>query len=241
MENKEVFKINADTREVTIIHKNGLDEIAPISFNTIGSIESVSRYISSRFSDDKIKLFHQGVSASHSIVIVDIENGVIQLAINPSNKYTPSITGQLVLSKEIEQFKINTNKKYDRNDLLKLVRFNAYQIENSKRLIEELQKLNIKASIESKNVKDSRGNVDKSLLKTIVSEIPESFVINIPIFKGQPSLKFRVDIIMETTDASVEFWLESTELHALIAETKATIIANEIAKIDAYNILIIYK
>lgn len=239
MAEQQVFHIGDDTKHVIITNRKGLDEEQPFGFEQKGRIDSVSRYISARVNGNEIE--EQTPSKKYSIVEVYPEKGAITLLVEPNDRHGNKVTGSLEASPDLELFKINTNKKYDRNELLKLIRFNAYRIDNSKRLIEELQKLVIKASISSKDQKDQRGNVDKILFKNIVSEIPESFVISLPVFKSMPVEKFRVDIIMETTDASVEFWLESVELNQLIETRKADILAEEVAKIEASGLLVIYK
>jgi hypothetical protein len=63
---------------------------------------------------------------------------------------------------------------------------------------------------------DTRGNVENNYKKTVKTGVPDSFVLNIPVFKGQDKRQFRVEIEIEATDASVRFWLVSVELHDLI-------------------------
>jgi len=234
---EQVFHINDETRHLIITNRKGLDEETPYSFHQIGRIDSVSRFIN--WSPEKIS--GKQAPTINSIIEVYPDKGSIILIIDPNDRYGNKVTGSLESAPDLDQFKINTNKKYDRNDLLKLIRFNSYRIDNAKRLIEELQKLNISASIQSKNQKDQRGNVDKLFSKNIVSEIPESFVITMPVFKSMPAEKFRVDIVMEATDSSVEFWLESVELHQLIETRRAEILDEEVKKIEESGFLVIYK
>lgn len=234
---EQVFHISDQTKEIVITNRKGLDEESPYPFHQAGRVDSVSRFIEGRPEEVSGK---QAPNIK-SIVEVYPEKGSITLIIDPNDRYGNKITGSLDPAPDLDQFKINTNKKYDRNDLLKLIRFNSYRIDNAKRLVEELQKLNISASIQSKNQKDQRGNVDKLFSKNVFSEIPESFVISLPIFKSMPAEKFRVDIVMETTDASVEFWLESVELHQLIETRRAEILEEEVKKIESSGLLVIYK
>lgn len=49
-----------------------------------------------------------------------------------------------------------------------------------------------------------------------------------------------VDIVMETTDASIKFWLESTDLHLSLQTQKEFILNQEIEKIRESNILVLF-
>ncbi len=235
------FNITPGTDHLTITHIDGLTPERPHPFRELGRIDTVSSFIIKRKDRFYDKSAPQALDNDVSVVVVDLEKGSIKLTIDPNDRYSNEITGQLVPNKELEDFKINTAKLYDRDELLKLIRFNAYRIKEPGKLITELRNLNLKASIESKNQKDLKGNVDRGLTKSIVSEIPDSFILTIPVFQSMPEKTFRVEIAMDYTDASVKFWLESTELHELMHVHRLEIIETEIDLITANGLLVLYK
>lgn len=233
---EEYIQITPTTDELTIIHKKALDELPPHNFHIDGNIHSVASFITDRFNKSSI----QSALPSDSVVIADITKGTLTLTINPDDRYSSTVTGKLVANPDLDLFKINTNKMYDRDELLKLIRFNSYRITNPKPLIEELQKLRFQASITTQNAKDKRGNLEGSISKSITSEIPTSFILKMPIYQGSAVKAFMVDIVMETSDASVKFWLESTELHQLLVSERDEILNEEIDKITKNNILVLF-
>lgn len=48
------------------------------------------------------------------------------------------------------------------------------------------------------------------------SKIPDSFVVEMPEFNGQPAYKFTVEIYKNVKELSIDFWLESNELDQMV-------------------------
>jgi hypothetical protein len=69
--------------------------------------------------------------------------------------------------------------------------------------------------------------------------IPTEFILNIPIFKGFDPERFRVEVCLEATDASVRFYFESVELLELIETRKKEIFAAELE--SCKDMVIIHK
>jgi hypothetical protein len=86
---------------------------------------------------------------------------------------------------------------------------------------------------------DSRGNVDTSYKKTVTTNIPLSFVLNVPVFKGQGKRQFLVDIDIEATDASTRFYLVSVELSDLIQIESELIIDKQLE--CCKDFVVVYK
>lgn len=238
MEQQEVINItpSGPGQEFVIVHKKGLDEKRPHNFHIEGRIDAVSEFVNSRGPD---LVTGQGVLPSHAVVLVEKDKGSITLILDPTDEFSHKVTGLLMPGKDLSEFKINTDHLYTRDALLKLVRFNTHRIRYADLLISALRKMALETNAKSKNEKDHRGNVQQSLEKTVHSGVPDSFVLTIPIFQGMEAETFRVDIIQDATDATVRFWLESTELKQLIDTRKEGILNDELAKLS--KLLIIHK
>jgi hypothetical protein len=98
--------------------------------------------------------------------------------------------------------------------------------------------LDVKVTTDLKNdAADNRGNRFNSFDKKITANIPEDFILNIPIFKGQDYKKFRVEIILDSTDGSTKFWMESVELEELIAIESERILKAELESCSDYVVI----
>lgn len=246
MEKKEVFNISDTTKEVTIIHKKAFDEEAPFKRVIKGRIDAVTRFLTKKISlrESESEFVYSEISQTpesfRSIVEVSQKESSIRLFIDPNNKYGMEVSGHLIANPELKDFSINQNKLFTRDELLKLIRFNAFRIENPKPLIDSLQRLKFEVSLASKSTKDQRANVDAALTKNVTTDIPNSFILHMPLFEGMNDIKFMVDILYESTDANIKFWLESTELHQLVKTQTDLIINAEVIKIEEMGFMVIY-
>lgn len=206
-----------------IIYRNG--SAAPIEIPNVGiisgDINTISSFMSKRYpcpsTSDSLGL--QFVDKDRAVVTVDREKFEITLDLDPESPRCTSVTGKLSLAPELEKFCINTTKSFTREELVKLIRFNKIWF-NSRDQAETLlaSYMAFKAEVNANigKLSDTRGNVDNSYKKTVTTNIPTSFVLNVPVFKGQGKRQFRVEIDIEATDASTRFWLVSEELNDLI-------------------------
>jgi hypothetical protein len=199
-----------------------------------GDIKSVASFLKIR------KTVHDGagtragegtqeVNTDRAVVLVDKAAMTIQLLLDPQNHYGASVVAKLEFSDELKKWCINATKTWKLNELTKHIRFNRIDFDDYEKhgmLLKSYQSFNFKAHIEVMQEADQRGNKSTSFKKTADTGLPTDFVLNIPIFKGQESQRFHVEICLETTEGAANFWFESTELHELI-KTQRDIIFNE--------------
>lgn len=96
-------------------------------------------------------------------------------------------------------------------------------------IVSALQMFKAKVDREIESSNDGRGT-QKNVNNATVKEhgIEESFVLNIPIFKGSESKTFKVDIGITVTDGSVLTWLESRDLKDLEATERNRLVDSEL-------------
>lgn len=207
-----------------LVYRSG--SAAPVEMPEIikieGDINTIKSFVEKRYGvvdEAKEALGLQYINADRAIITVDKEKFEILLELDPENPRGASVKGKLSLAPELLKFCINTGKGFTREELVKLIRFNKMWFSNREQA-DGLEKAYMAFSAEiNANIgkeSDTRGNVNNSYKKTVTTNIPESFILNVPVFKGQERRQFRVDIVIETTDASTRFYLESVELHDLI-------------------------
>lgn len=213
--------------ELNLREGNTIDPKDPKIISITGDIKSISNFLKVRNSAGSGL---QAVDKAKAVVTVDKKEMYIKLELDPENQFGASVTSKLELSDELKKWSVNVNKTWKLNDLVKLLRYSRLDFDDKDKhaiLLEAFMKFNFKAYIESEQqAPDRKGNKKQSFNKAIDAELPTDFVLNIPIFKGLDSARFHVEIWMETTEGSANFWFESPELSELI-EVQKTVIFNE--------------
>lgn len=238
MEQKINITATGDT--LTILEGKTLELKHPEKIRLSGNIQSISAFLSKRYAG-RVGKGLQEVDKEKAVVIVDADKMTMHLDIDPENFFGAEVLATLLFTPELLAFHINDNHEFTRESMIKLLKFNKRFFADplkQEQLLEAYMKLNLSGSTMIKAESDDRGNKDLQFKKAIASQnIPQSFALEIPIFKGQPVEKFRVDICLDVTESSVRFWFESVELVELIEERKASIFAEELKACQDFVII----
>jgi hypothetical protein len=233
----EVFNGN----ELTVREGKALELMPPNKILLAGDIKTVASFISKR--NDKLQLEtagYQWINPDRAIVEVDKEKMQIVLSVDPEDKYGPIVTGSLSFNPILEQFYINQNRTFNREELIKLIRFNKIWFNNADQhdtLLKSYQAFSATVNANIGKTSDTRGNVSNAYNKTVETNVPTEFKLNIPIFKGQDKRQFRVEIAIDSTDASTKFWFESIELNDIIQIESEAILNKELESCADYVII----
>lgn len=227
-----------------IIREGKAGEIKPPEKIEIsGDIRTVRFFVEKRKGISEFTDSLQEIDPDRAIVTVDKDGLSIEIDLDPENFYSTVVTGRLELNAELLKFGIDTGKKYTQTELIKLLRRSKrwfFDGPSHEALLKAYMALDVKVTTDLKNdAPDNRGNRYNSFEKKITANIPEDFILNIPIFKGQDYKKFRVEIILDSTDGSTKFWFESIELEELVAIESEAILNKELESCSDY--VIIYK
>lgn len=226
MQKLELQVTNEQGKEIIIREGQALPLKAPERVILHGDIKSVSGFLKAR---NVAAVGSQVIDAGKVVVQVDKMGGTIVLQLDPENAYGATVTGQLEFSDELQKWFVNQSKTWKQNELVKHLRFNRIDFDDYEKhdqLLKSYQQFSFKSYIEAQAEQDQRGNKSTSLTKKVETGLPVDFVLNIPIFKGFDSQRFHVEICLETTEGSANFWFESVELNELI-KTQKDIIFNE--------------
>lgn len=228
--------------EIIVREGAALEQEPPVKIELSGNILSVGNFLKERYPEKKGKSL-QEVDKEKAIVVVDEEGMKIKLSLDPENTYGTTVTGSLEFTPELKQFFINETKQFTREELVKIFRFNKRHFDSADqfdKLLAAYQKMQIKTASELSQENDTRGNKALNFVKNVDSAgIPLEFILNIPIFKGFGKERFRVEICLDATDASVRFWFESVELAELIDVRKEEIFEKQLE--SCRDFVIIYK
>lgn len=231
-------KVNVTVTEpaqvVTILHGKALDPQEPRVVNIVGNIDAPKRYLQIR--SDNGKNFR-----SH--ILVSQDDLSITLIVDETDPFGAVIAGQLKFSKEFRLFEINTGKRFTTFDLAALIRMNRTYFESqdyAKKLVNDLQNFKAKVDKELEASDDKRGNITMKKIQAVSSNIPDSFKLNIPVFKGLPIETIEVEIDIDPN--SLECSIVSPEANDIVERIRNNAINQEIDEIRkiAPEIVIMY-
>lgn len=225
-----------------IVREGKASEIKPPEkIELSGDIRTVKSFIDKRKGITEFTDSMQEIDPDRAIVTVDKDNLSIEIDLDPESFYSTVVTGRLELNPDLLKLGIDSGKKYTQTELIKLLRRSKrwfFDGPSHEALLKAYMALDVKVTTDLKNdAPDNRGNRYNSFEKKITANIPEDFILNIPIFKGQDYKKFRVEIILDSTDGSTKFWFESVELEELISIESEAILNKELEACSDYVVI----
>lgn len=232
MENKINVVVPKDYNGTPI--KVVLEEgIAPVELNPkepqnviiSGTIEAPLRWIEKR-----IGFINQ--SASNIIVCRDKMN--ITLTVNETDFYRDIISGTLEPSKEMMEFGINTDKVWEPNKLSQFFKmhraFFSDKTENML-LVSTLKNFKAKVAQDIEQSKEDNGSKTDNYSQVVDSNLPTSFKLNLPLFKGFACEAIEVETYADIDGRNVTLSLVSAGANEAIEEYKNKVIDEQLDSI----------
>lgn len=228
MENLNV-KIDSVGSTLTVLQGETLPLKHPKKISLSGNINAVKEFLTKRTAINGAIL--QKVDKSSAVIVVDEDKLTISLHLDPENQDGTEIVGKLEFTEYLKQFCINENKTFTQTELVKILRFSKQLFETPDKheaLLKAYQSFDFSVAIKAAAEADQRGSKSNSLQKIVTTNLPQDFILSLPLFKGQERESFRVEICYDTTDASIKFWFESPELKGLVDQRKIEIFKEEL-------------
>jgi hypothetical protein len=88
---------------------------------------------------------------------------------------------------------------------------------------------------------DKRGNQKTLVDKKVETNLPETFVLTVPLYEGQPAQSFKVEIAIDDRDGGLSVWLESDELFSLQLENRDALIGGVVNQLEERSVLCIHS
>lgn len=136
-------------------------------------------------------------------LIVDREKLSVTLKLAETDFYQSIISGSLSLHEKFIKFGINTGKfltPLEMSDLIKMNRSCFENIDTAMNLVSTLRGFKAKVEKQIESSDDKRGNVNDIRIQAVDSNLPKSFNLNIPIFKGMGNAIFEVEVEIRSSD-----------------------------------------
>lgn len=166
-----------------------LDPKAPVKMNVNGTINAPFEYLTKRIDCINQKECH---------IIVNREKITIELVVNESDEYTRgTIAGTLQYHPKFEEFGINAGKVWSPFDFAMFCKMNrAFFADKNVNmsLVSACKNFTAKVNNQIERAIQENGNRTDNFAQVVNSNLPESFTLSIPIFKGGK----KEDLVVET-------------------------------------------
>lgn len=199
----------------------------PINVEINGTIDTPLRWL-----EKKVELIDQKkayISVSRddmSIALVDKEN----------DYYSNNISGGLEASKEMKAFGINADKRWEPIKLSQFFKmhraFFKDKTENMA-LVSTLKNFKAKVAQDIERSKEENGSKTDNYSQVVDSNLPKSFKLNIPLFKGFACEEIEVEIYADVDGRDVSLSLVSAGANETIEEYKNRVIDEQLEQIRA--------
>lgn len=204
----------------------------PKKLELSGSIQGPVEFATKRKAD---------IDAKKTYVEYSYEKGTIKLVVGEKDEVNTVVTGALEKTPQLQQLEVFTGsgmpKERTVTEMSRLLKFNKGLFAESDvatKMIESLAKLKIKVDQTIEKNDNERGNKKDNFEVSVTSGIPLDFTLSVPLFKGFPNSKFKVEVCFDVRDRSISLWLESPELTELIYTETQKIIMNQTAQLTDY-------
>lgn len=205
-----------------------LEPKAPLKTNISGTIGTVSEYLRKRVKTGQF-------TEERSQLIVNREDITIKLIINEDDAYnTGEVKGKLQIHPKFEEFGINSGKIWTPTELGLFFKMNrAFFVDRAENMKLVTTLMNFTASVNNtieRSVKEN-GNRTDNFAQVVNSNLPESFRLRIPIFKGMPSEDLEVETFAQINGREVNFLLLSPGANQTTEDLRDNVIDDQLAAI----------
>lgn len=205
-----------------------LEPKAPLKTNISGTIGTVSEYLRKRVKTGQF-------TEERSQLIVNREDITIKLIINEDDAYnTGEVKGKLQIHPKFEEFGINSGKIWTPTELGLFFKMNrAFFVDRAENMKLVTTLMNFTASVNNtieRSVKEN-GNRTDNFAQVVNSNLPESFRLRIPIFKGMQSEDLEVETFAQINGREVNFMLLSPGANQTTEDLRDNVIDDQLAAI----------
>ena len=200
----------------------------PLNLQVDGVITCIYAFLEKRWGTEQI-------DKEHTHILVNREKLVVTLVTNENDeRTTQTIVGSIQLSRQFAGFHINDGKLWKPVQLGDFFRLNRSFFETKEKnmeIVNLLKSFSAKVQTTIKKEYSDNGSVTDNYEKAVDSNLPPSFTINIPIFKGAEPDKLSIETIAHVEGNTALLTLISADAECIIEESRDKIINTELDKI----------
>ena len=203
-----------------------LDPKEPLKVSISGTIDAPFRWLEKR-----VELIDQ----KKANIIVNRDKMAMSLSINETDYYQSKVSGVLQESKEMVEFGINTDKKWEPIKLSQFFKMHrAFFKDKSENmmLVSILKNFKAKVNQDIERSKEENGSKVDNYSQVVDSNLPKSFKLNVPLFKGFACEEIEVEIYADVDGRDVSLSLVSAGANEAIEEYKNKVIDEQLKHIS---------
>lgn len=190
-----------------------------------GTIDAPFRWLEKR-----VELINQ----KETNIIVNRDKMGLALTIDETSYYQTEINGILQPSKEMLEFGINADKNWEPIKLSQFLKMHrAFFTDKSQNmmLVSTLKSFKAKVNQDIERSKEENGSKVDNYSQVVDSNLPKSFKLNIPLFKGFANEEIEVEIYADVDGRDVSLSLVSAGANEAIEEYKNKVIDEQLKQI----------
>lgn len=187
-----------------------------------GTIDAPFRWLEKR-----VELINQKATN----IIVNRDKMGLALTIDETSYYQTEINGILQASKEMVEFGINTEKKWEPIKLSKFLKMHRTFFKDKSEnmmLVSTLKNFKAKVNQDIERSKEENGSKVDNYSQVVDSNLPKSFKLNIPLFKGFAQEEIEIEIYADVDGRDVSLSLVSAGANEAIEEYKNKVIDEQL-------------
>lgn len=208
----------ATLRVIELHEENQLPVLEPDKVELAGTIGSVHEFLLKRISEK------EQINQKRCYILVDREKMTLKLVTNETDsRNKATVRGELKYYPKFLEFGINTSKTWEPVQLSKFFKMNRAFFKDAQYNMELVTVLkNFKASIDSKveNSRQDNGSRTDNYSQVVNSNLPASFNLIVPIFKGRPAEEIEVEIIADVDGRNIRLSLCSPGAEVIVEEER---------------------
>ena len=240
MDTKEInVHLANDVKTLEILHGDAHENLAPRTVNVSGLIGAPYEFLNKRLrnlhEDESEQVVIIADKLRDCVLVVNRDTRKLSLDFLASYPYGDKVTGQLIMNPDFEKFGINgSGNKRSTFELSDFIKMNASFFKDKNdalKLVSELRNFRAKVDKDMENSDDQRGNRKVKLYQTVESNIPKTFQLSMPVFKGEDPVTFSVEVNIDPSDFNC--MLVSPEVKEYIIETRDLLIDNQLNKFES--------
>lgn len=210
--------------EVVIREGQALPAKEPLKVDITGQIDSPTRWLEKRAGI---------IDHKKAFIAVNREAFLIRLVIDEKNAYHDEIAGKLQLSEQMRKMGINSGEYISAFDMAALIKANRTYFQSTTeamKLVSELRNFKAKVDKEIEASDDRRGNTKFLRSQIVESNLPSSFKVEIPVFKGMPKQVLEIEV--EINPDNLSCTLVSPEANDTVITERDAVINGHLARIE---------
>jgi len=208
-----------------------LDPKAPVKINLQGVIGSPVEFLTQRSKES------DQFNEKRAHVVVEREKVKVTLVFNENDEYTRGqVEGELSYHPKFLEFGINSGKGWTPNKLGEFFKMNRAFFpdrEKNMELVSLLKSFEATVNSSIERERKENGSIKDNYSAVVQSNLPDTFTVKLPIFKGTQPEDLEVEIYASVDGRDVTLSLVSPSAVQILEEQRDKVIDEQVAAIRA--------